>query len=334
MQYRYFGRTGMEVSPLCLGCMNFGGATPEAESIEIILKAHDAGIQFFDTANVYSRGRSEEILGKALLDHNLRERSVVATKVHGAMGDGPNMQGNHRMHIIKQCEASLKRLKTDWIDLYQVHRPDSHIPIDETLRALDDLICAGKVRYIGLSMFGGWRIMESLWVSKELGLNRVVSEQPVYNMLERGVENELLPAARSYGVAVIPFSPLAGGLLTGKYEKDRDMPSGTRWGNIKNPAHRAVPEKFWEIQRALKKLAADRSCSMSQLALAWVVYQPGITSAIIGPRTMEQFDDNLKSLDVSMDEEINTTVDSLIPPGQNLIPWYQLPRTPNAHPWV
>ena len=220
IEYRSLGRTGVQVSALCLGCMNFGGRTSEADSIEIINQAIDAGINFVDTANVYGydstnfpagEGKSEEIVGKALKQNGQRQRIVLATKAHFAMSDDPNAQGNSRRHIIEQCEASLRRLQTDTIDLYQLHHPSNDVPVDETLRALDDLIRAGKVRYIGSSAFAAWQIVESLWVSKEYGLNRFVCEQPPYHLLDRRIERELVPMAQTYGIALIPFSPLAGG---------------------------------------------------------------------------------------------------------------------------
>ena len=215
MHYRSLGRTGTQVSELCLGCMMFGGRTDEAASLDIIDRAIDSGINFLDTANVYSRGRSEEVVGKALKRNGKLDSIVLATKVHGRMDDeDPNAAGNHRRHVIEQCEASLSRLKTDHIDLYQIHRPDSRIPIDETLRALDDLIHAGKVLYAGTSTFAAWQVVESLWASKELGLNRFVTEQPPYHLLDRRIERELVPVAQTYGLALIPWSPLAGGFLS------------------------------------------------------------------------------------------------------------------------
>lgn len=208
------------MSRLCLGCMMFGGRTGPEDSYAIIDHSIGKGINFLDTANVYSRGESEKVVGEALSRNGKRDRIVLATKVHGPMDDeDPNAWRTSRRHIIQECEASLKRLKTDWIDLYQLHRPRPEIAIDETLRALDDLIRAGKVRYIGTSTFAAWQVMESLWASKELGLNRFVCEQPPYNILDRRIERELLPMARTYGIGTIPWSPLAGGLLSGKYRK-------------------------------------------------------------------------------------------------------------------
>ena len=229
MEYRSLGRTGVQVSILCLGCMNFGFPTPEDESMTIIDTAIDQGVNFLDTANVYNRGRSEEIVGKALKRNNKRSQIVLATKVHGRMDDDDILAaGNNRRHIIAQCEASLRRLQTDYIDLYQIHRPDASVPIDETLRALDDLIRSGKVRYVGTSTFPAWQVMESLWMAKELGLNRFVTEQPPYHLLDRSIERELIPLAQTYGLAILPWSPLARGFLSGKYQRGQEIPGDSR----------------------------------------------------------------------------------------------------------
>src|ERR1700736_583367 len=239
MDYRAFGRTGVRVSPLCLGCMMFGRRTEAEESYAIIDRALDAGLNFVDTANVYARGQSEEITGHALHRDNRRQRVVLATKVHGAMADDdPNAAGNSRRHIIAECEASLRRLQTDYIDLYQLHRPEPTTPIDETLRALDDLIRAGKVRYIGTSTFGAWQVVEALWASKELGLNRFVSEQPPYNILDRRIERELVPMAQTFGIGLVPWSPIAGGLLSGKYRRGQPIPEDSRFADQANPNRR------------------------------------------------------------------------------------------------
>ncbi len=326
MDYRNLGRTGVKVSPLCLGCMMFGRKTEAPESEAIIDRAIDAGINFLDTANVYSRGKSEEITGEALRKNGKRSRIVLATKVHGTMADDdPNASGNSRRHIIEQCEQSLRRLQTDYIDLYQIHRPRPETAIDETLRALDDLVRAGKVRYIGTSTFAAWQCVESLWASEKLGLNRFVCEQPPYNLLDRRVERELLPMALSYGYGIIPWSPLAGGLLTGKYTAEGGAPAGSRFSNVENsemlkrryaPAAIEATEKFAE-------LAKEKGVAPSQLALAWVRDREGVTSPIIGPRTLEQLEDNLASLEVVVDAETSERIDGIFPPGSHLSPFYQ-----------
>jgi aryl-alcohol dehydrogenase-like predicted oxidoreductase len=301
--------------------MNFGGRTGQKESIEIIDKAIDAGVNFIDTANVYNNGKSEKIVGKAL-EGGKREDIVLATKVHGKMGEDVNAQGNSRRHIIMQCEQSLKRLKTDRIDLYQIHRPDSSIALDETLRALDDLIKAGKVLYAGTSTFAAWQVIESLWISRELGLNRFVTEQPPYNLLDRRIERELLPMAISFGMAVIPWSPLAGGFLTGKYKRNDKTPEGARLEDGSFHTDQKFSDDCFNIVEQLESIAQEKNCSTSQAALAWCMGREGITSPIIGPRTLSQFEDNLGALNVRLDERDYEKLDKVSKPGEKVVPYY------------
>jgi len=324
MKYRSMGRTGVHVSQLCLGCMMFGAKTSPEDSEAIIKRAIDAGINMLDTANAYERGRGEEVVGDALKKNGLRDDVILATKVHFGMGADPNMKGNSRRHIIQQCESSLKRLKTDWIDLYQIHRPQPSVPIDETLRALDDLIRQGKVRYIGTSTFGAWQYVDALWAAKELGLNRFVTEQPPYNLLERRVERELLNMARHYGVAVFPWSPLAGGLLTGKYRKNNPSPAEGRYANLPegNWMGQRLNENMYAAIEDLIALAEKKETTLSRLALAWVMAQPGVTAPIIGPRTMEQFEDNLAATHISLTQEDLQAIDAICPPGGMFSPFY------------
>jgi len=333
MELRSLGRTGIKVSNLCLGCMMFGGKTTPADSARIIDRAIDAGINFLDTANVYNAGRSEEATGAALKANGRRQQIILATKVHGRMGEGPNDWRNTRRHIIESCEASLRRLGTDWIDLYQVHRPDPDIPADETLRALDDLVRSGKVRYIGTSTYAAWQVVESLWVSKEYGLNRFICEQPPYHILDRRIERELVPMAQTLGIGLIPWSPLAGGMLTGKYRRDEPPPEDSRWATYNsNPMQRRRwNERIFDALEGLEPLAKARGITMSQLALAWVMQQPGITSPIIGPRTMEQLEDNLKAFDVTVTAEDREIIDGLVPPGTHVSPYYEADFGP--HPY-
>ena len=336
MDYRLLGRTGVKVSPLCLGCMMFGGKTNPEDSYAIIDRAIDAGLNFLDTANVYSRGRSEEVTGEALKRNGKRQSIVLATKVHGVMADNePNASGNSRRHIIEQCEASLRRLQTDYIDLYQIHRPQSDIPIDETLRAMDDLIRAGKVRYIGTSTFEAWQVVESLWVAKELHLNRFICEQPPYHILDRRIERGLIPVARTYGLAVIPWSPLAGGLLTGKYDRNTPPPADSRFADVAtNPRLQArMVADVFDVVDGLKPLAQAKNCTLSQLALAWCVQQPGVTSPIIGPRTMEQLEDNLGALNVTITDSDRAAIDQLVPPGRMASPFYEADFGPHQYRW-
>lgn len=330
MEYRYFGRTGVMVSKLCLGCMNFGGPTPEDESIEMIDYALDQGINFLDTANVYSRGKSEEVVGKALKRNGQRDKIVLATKVHGRMDDNNILAaGNSRRHIIEQCEASLQRLQTDYIDLYQIHRPRSDTPIDETLRALDDLIRSGKVRYIGTSTFPSWRVMESLWIAKELDLNRFVAEQPPYHLLDRSIERELLPIAQTYGIAIIPWSPLARGFLTGKYRRGADIPGDTRFARdseappaFQERAKQHFSDMAYAVLDVVHDIAKAKGCTPSQIALVWCADQPGVTSPIIGPRTMSHLEDNLGAMEFTLTDEDNARLDAVAEPEQAIVPYY------------
>jgi aryl-alcohol dehydrogenase-like predicted oxidoreductase len=316
--------------------MMFGGKTSPEDSYAIIDRALDAGINFLDTANVYSRGRSEEVTGEALKRNGKRHRVVLATKVHGRMDDDdPNAAGSSRRHIIEQCEASLRRLQTDYIDLYQIHRPRSDTPIDETLRALDDLVRAGKVRYLGTSTFGAWQLVESLWVAKEYGLNRFVCEQPPYHILDRRIERELIPMAQSYGFGIIPWSPIAGGLLSGKYTRENPSPEGTRYGDVSNNPLWAKRKtgNIYDVVEGLQPLVAAKGVTMAQFALAWVVQQPGVSSPIIGPRTMEQLEDNLGALGVTISSDDQAAVDALVPPGRMVSPFYEADFGPHQFRW-
>ena len=333
MEYRSLGRTGTKVSTLCLGCLMFGGRTNETDSMDIIDRAIDEGINFFDTANMYVRGRSEEMVGKAFQRNGKRPRIVLATKVHFRMDDeDPNAQGNSRRHIIEQCEASLRRLQTDYIDLYQIHRPCSDIPIDETLRALDDLIRAGKVRYIGSSTFAAWQVVESLWASKELGLNRFICEQPPYHLLDRSIERELVPMAQTYGTALIPWSPMAGGFLTGKYRRGEARPTDARYQD-ENEDTDLFSDAAFNVLDVVLAIAAEKGCTPSQFALAWCAQQPGITSPIVGVRTMEQLEDNLGAIDVQVTDEERERIDEVTPPGGVITRYYRADFGPHLFRW-
>ena len=321
MEYRSLGRTGVQVSQYCLGTMMFGGRTNKADSIEIIDYALSQDVNFIDTANVYAANESERIVGEALARDGKREHTILATKAYSPQGSDINDRGSSRRHIIKACEDSLQRLQTDWIDLYQMHRSSTIIPVDETLRALDDLIRAGKVHYIGTSMFPGWKMTESLWIAKELGLNRFVSEQPAYHLLDRTAEREVIPAAQSFGTAIIPWGPLCGGLLTGKYQRDAGPEDG-RWQDGKDNANRTATDLAWDVLDLLKIMAEEKQCSISQLALAWCAAQPGITAPIIGPRTLEQVTDNLGAVTVDITADDCARIDELVPPCTAAVSYY------------
>jgi aryl-alcohol dehydrogenase-like predicted oxidoreductase len=323
MDYRTLGSTGVRVSPLCLGAMMFGawGNTDHDESVRIIHRALDAGINFVDTADVYSRGESETIVGKALAGGR-RDDVVLATKVHGSMGDDPNQFGNSRRWIVREVEASLKRLNTDWIDLYQIHRPEADTDIDETLGALSDLVHHGKVRYIGSSTFPPSRIVEAQWVARERGRERFVCEQPPYSMLVRGVENDVLPTCRRYGMGVIPWGPLGGGWLSGRWRKGQEPPQSTRADRIPGRYDLSIPanQRKLDATEQLAQLADEAGLSLIHLALAFVINHPAVTAAIIGPRTMEHLESQLGAADVKLDAAILDRIDEIVPPGTNVNP--------------
>lgn len=318
MDYRFLGRTGVRVSPLCLGTMNFGGATNEADSIAIIHAALEAGINFVDTANTYNDGQSEVVVGKALRDR--RDKVVLATKVHFKAGDGPNDQDNSRLHILKACEDSLRRLQTDYIDLYQIHRPNMEIPVDETLSALTDLVRAGKVRYIGCSTHPAWLVMEALAVSERLHLARYVSEQPPYNLLDRRIENELIPLALRYQMAIIPWAPLAQGVLAGRYALNQPYPEDSRAGRLQGSIYaERVTARGVEAGAHFAEAASRFGKTPGQLALTWCKDQPGITSPIVGPRKIEQLQELLPVLEMSLSEDERAACDAINPPGGVLV---------------
>jgi len=311
------------VSPLCLGTMMFGawGNTDHAESVRIIHRALDAGINFVDTADVYAAGESEEIVGKALAGGR-RDDVVLATKFHGSMGDDPNHRGNSRRWILRAVEDSLRRLGTDWIDLYQVHRLDAGTDLDETLGALTDLVRAGKIRYLGSSTFQAHTIVEAQWTAERRGRERFVCEQPPYSLLVRGIEADVLPVCQQYGLGVIPWSPLAGGWLSGRYRKRADAPTSRRAERLPERFDLSRPENQRKLDAAdaLASLAEEAGLTLIDLALAFVLRHPGVTAAIIGPRTMEQLEGQLGAPDVVLDAELLDRIDELVPPGTNLNP--------------
>jgi aryl-alcohol dehydrogenase-like predicted oxidoreductase len=323
MQYRTLGRTGVRVSPLCLGAMMFGqwGNPDHEDSVRIIHRALDAGINFIDTADVYSRGESEEIVGKALAGGR-RQNVVLATKVNGAMGDDPNQQGTSRRWIVKEVEASLRRLNTDWIDLYQIHRPSQLTEIEETLGALSDLVSQGKVLYVGSSTFPASQIVEAQWVARDRDLTRFVCEQPPYSLLVRGVEADVLPTCQRFGMGVIPWSPLAGGWLSGRWRKGIESISSTRASRLPDRYDLSLPvnQRKLEAADALGSLAHDAGMSLIHLALAFVINHPAVTAAIIGPRTMEQLESQLGAADVVLDDSLLDRIDAIVPPGTNINP--------------
>ncbi len=310
----------MQVTPLCLGAMMFGswGNEDHDESVRIIHHALDAGINFIDTADVYSRGESEEIVGRALVGR--RGDVVLATKVHGSMGDDPNEYGNSRRWIVREVENSLRRLKTDWIDLYQIHRPEPGTDIDETLGALSDLVHAGKVRYIGSSTFPASQIVEAQWVAERRGRERFVCEQPPYSMLARGVEDDVLPTCLRYGIGTIVWSPLAGGWLSGRYRKDGQAPLSRRAERLPGRYDLSLPgnQEKLEAVDGLARLAEDAGVTLIEMAIAFTIRHPAVTAAIIGPRTIEHLESQLSAIDVELSDDVLDRIDEIVPPGINL----------------
>ena len=323
MDYRTLGRTGVQVSPLCLGAMMFGdwGNTDHDDSVRIIHRALDAGINFIDTADVYSRGESETIVAKALAGGR-RDNVVLATKVHGSMGDDPNEFGNSRRWIIREVEASLKRLNTDWIDLYQIHRPEhATTDIDETLGALTDLVQQGKVRYVGSSSFSAGQIVEAQWTARDRNLQRFRTEQPPYSLLVRGIELDVLPTAQRHGMGILTYSPLAGGWLSGSWTADSSPTSPARQRLVAR-FDMSLPENQRKLEAVeqLAGVAEEAGVSMIELAIAFVLHHPAVTSAIIGPRTMEQLESQLPAAGVALDAATLDRIDEIIRPGVNLNP--------------
>jgi aryl-alcohol dehydrogenase-like predicted oxidoreductase len=321
MDYRAIGGTGVKVSHLCLGAMMFGawGNTDHAECERIIHAALDGGVNFVDTADVYSAGESEEIVGRALKGR--RDRVVLATKFHARMGDDQNMGGSSRRWAHQACDASLRRLGTDWIDVYQVHRPDPSVDLDETLGALSDLVHAGKVRYLGSSTFPPSAIVEAQWVAERRGRERFVCEQPPYSIFARAIEADVLPTCLRHRMGVIAWSPLNGGWLTGKYRRGQETPAGSR--GSRNWAGRfdaPESERKLDLVEELLTLSSHAGVSLTHLAQAWVVQHPAVTSAIIGPRTMEHLTDLLAGQDVVLDAATLDRIDELVAPGTNVNP--------------
>jgi len=320
MEYRTLGQTGIQVSTQCLGAMMFGlwGNRDHDECVRIIHAAIDAGVNFVDTADVYSAGESEEIVGKALKDR--RDDIVLATKVHGDMGSDPNRKGNSRRWIRMEVENSLRRLQTDWIDLYQIHRPDPTLDVDETLGVLTDLVREGKVRAIGSSTFPAEQIVEAQWTAQTRNRERFRCEQPPYSILARGIERAILPTCQKYGMGVIVWSPLNGGWLTGKYKRGQEWPEGSRaaMGMFSGPEKRHNQRKFDAVEQ-IEKVAADAGVSMTHLAIAWSLEHPAVTSTIIGPKTMHQLTDLLAADSVRLDAAALDRIDEIVPPGVTLV---------------
>ncbi len=326
MDYRVLGRTGVKISCLCLGTDNFADPTPEDEAAQILNRALDAGINLVDTGDVYADGEGERIIGRTLKANGRRDQVIIATKVdHGkrrpgySLDDpdlfGPNDHGHSRLNIIRACENSLRRLQTDHIDLYQVHRPSPDIPADEILSALNDLVRQGKVRYVGCSTHPAWAVMEAVMVSELKGYARYVCEQPPYNLLDRRIENELIPMCQAHGLGVITWAPMAMGVLAGRYSDPNSYPKKSR-AELRGGFYAdRVTARGIEVGRRFSKLAEEAGLTAAQLAILWTKDQPGITAPLIGPRTVEQLEPLLPVKDMSLDDSLRVACDELVPPG-------------------
>jgi aryl-alcohol dehydrogenase (NADP+) len=327
MNYRNLGRAGVRVSELCLGTMMFGGATTEADSIRIIHRAIDDGVNFIDTANVYAKGESERIVGNAVRDR--RDAVVLATKVRVAVGEGPNESGASRYHILREADRSLGRLGLDHIDLYYLHQYDYTTPLEESLRAMDDLVRQGKVRYLGCSNYYAYQVVEGLWLADRRNLERFACVQPLYNIVNRDPEVELFPMCRAHGVGVVAYSPLARGVLTGKYKPGEPLPEGSRAARGDTRIRQTeLREESFRVAQQLGQLAESKGVTLGQFALAWLLANPIVSSAIVGPRTMEQYEESLKGLECSIAAEDEAFVDRLIPPGEHTGKGYNDPSYP------
>ncbi len=320
MDLRPFGRTGLRVSPFTLGAMEFGSKVDETEASRLLNRALDAGVNCVDTANVYASGRSEEILGNLIGAE--RDRLILATKFSVPTDShDPNSGGTSRRTVIAACEASLRRLRTDYIDVYYIHRPSTQTAIDETLRALDDLVRDGKIRYLGSSGASGWQLVEMLWCSHDLGINRLVVEQSAYHLLDRRAERDMIPAALTHDTALTVWSPLAGGLLTGKY-----------LGQPASSSARLSPDNAWGAKHftpqaedavaALADCAKEAGVTLTALSLAWTLQRQGITSIVLGPRNLDQLTGQLAALDITIDNELSKRIDEIVPPGGVTVPYY------------
>ena len=334
MEYRSLGRTGAKVSPLCLGTDNFMDPTPEDECEKILNLAMDAGINLLDTGDVYADGDGERVIGRILKANGRRHEVLIATKVDSGRRQvgftledytevlRPNEYGQSRLNVIRACEASLKRLQTDYIDLYQIHRPSPDIPVDETLGALNDLVRQGKVRYIGCSTHPAWMVMEAIMLSESKGWARYVTEQPPYNLLDRRIENELIPMSQKWGLGLINWAPMGMGVLAGRYSSGTDYPEGSR-ADLRGGFYAdRVTQRGIEVGRAFSALAADAGLSAAQLAVLWCKDQPGITAPLIGPRTLQHLEPLIPVLEMSLSDDLRAACDELVPPGSAVVDFH------------
>jgi 1-deoxyxylulose-5-phosphate synthase len=328
VQHRRLGRAGAMVAPLALGTDNILNPTPEDESSRMIIRALDGGINLIDTSNSYGSGEAERVIGRVLAESGRRDEVVIATKVHYPTGPGLNDRGNSRLHIMRACEQSLRRLQTDRIDLYQLHRPDFDVPIDETLGALTDLVRQGKVCYIGSSTAPAWKVLEGILVAELRGLVSFATEQPPYNLLDRRVENELVPMALKYGLGLLPWSPLAMGVLAGRYADDNIRPEGSRASLRGGIYADRVSQRAVEVGNQFVRLARDSGIDAARLAIAWVMHQPAVVAPLIGPKSVEQLEHLLPVMEMTISAEISLACDAICAPGSAVANFH------NSAPWM
>ena len=328
MQYRTLGRSGIKVSSIALGTDNFVNPTPKKEVAQIMDVALDAGVNLIDTSDSYAHGECESVIGRVFARNHRRNEVIISTKVHYPTGPGPNEHGNSRPHLMRACEDSLQRLRTDHIDLYQLHRPSPDIPIDETLGALTDLVRQGKVRYIGCSTHPAWQVMEALLVSEFKGYAKFVSEQPPYNLLDRRIENELIPMSQAHGIGIIPWSPMAMGVLAGRYADAENYPAASRAALRGGIYAERITARAISVGKQFVGLAKESEISAPQLAILWAKDQPGITAPLIGPRTVEQLQHLLPVSEMSLSDELRDACDELVPPGTAVANFH------NSAPWM
>ena len=314
MEYKRLGRSGLNVSPLTLGTMNFGRPTGKAEAFRIVDAAIDAGINLFDCADIYNRGGSERILGEAFEHNGKRHRILLTSKVYNRMGPGPNDLGNSKHHILNACEQSLQRLRTDYIDIYFLHRTDLNVPQEESLAALDLLFQQGKIRYVACSTHPPWRTVEALWLADKYHYPRFICESPPYNLLDRRIENEIVPMCQAYDMGILAWAPLAHGVLAGRYTDAADLPEGSR-GTLRSVYRERITQAGVDIGIKFAQRAEELGCAAAQLAVAWALHQPGITSVILGPRDRGQFENLLPAMDIRLNEDDLRFLDDLVAPG-------------------
>lgn len=325
MEYRRLGRSGLHISSLVLGTMNFGNPTEKEEAIRIIDAAIEAGINIFDCADIYAGGESERILGTALARDGKRKEVIVTSKVFQKTGPGPNDFGNSKHHILDACEKSLQHLQTDYIDIYFLHRTDFNVPQEESLAALDLLVRQGKVRYIACSTHPAWRTVEALLITEKYHYPKFICEQPPYNLLDRRIENEIIPMCQAYDLGIISWSPLAHGVLAGRYTDASHIPEGSR-GSLRTVYAERITQQGIELSMEFAKKAKEKGCTAAQLAVAWVLHQPGITGPILGPRTLEQFESLLPAVDIHLDEADLSFCDNLVPAGHYVANYFNTSR--------